>query len=159
MTYLKTTRKFHALLTRMRINAKNTLKMSGIFYILSGKCQGYVRDIFSRNLVATLMCGVSRCMIQGCQTSANRLISADFEIFLRVLGISANQLKHRMTFLVGGAVLQDLGNFDAKKISDLFLIYLLYSFRIAEVSHFLAKHLIFISLPKGSEIHVHVLTG
>ena len=46
MTYLKTTRKFHALLTRMRINAKNTLKMSGIFYILSGKCQGYVRDIF-----------------------------------------------------------------------------------------------------------------
>ena len=54
MTYLKTTRKFHALLTRMRINAKNTLKMSGIFYILSGKCQGYVRDICSRKLVATL---------------------------------------------------------------------------------------------------------
>ena len=54
MTYLQTTRKFHALLTQMRINAKNTLKMSGIFYILSGKCQGYVRDIFSCNLVATL---------------------------------------------------------------------------------------------------------
>ena len=41
MTYLKTTWKFHALLTRMRINAENTLKMSGIFYILSGICQGY----------------------------------------------------------------------------------------------------------------------
>ena len=54
MTYLKTTRKFHALLTRMRINAKNTLKMSGIFYILSEKCQAYVRDIFSCNMVATL---------------------------------------------------------------------------------------------------------
>ena len=55
MTYLKTTRKFYAFLTRMRINAKNTLKMSGIFYILSGICQGYVRDIFTRNLVATLL--------------------------------------------------------------------------------------------------------
>ena len=73
-----------------------------------------------------------------------------------VLEISANQLKHRMTFLGGGVL--DLGNFD-EKISDLFLIYLLYSFRIAEVSHFLAKHLIFISLPKGSEINVHFLTG
>ena len=73
-----------------------------------------------------------------------------------ILEISANQLKHRMTFLGGGL---DLGNFDEKKISDLFLIYLLYSFKIAEVSHFLAKHLIFISLPKGSEINVHFLTG
>ena len=33
--------------------------MSGIFYILSGKCQGYVRDIFSCNLVATLYTGAT----------------------------------------------------------------------------------------------------
>ena len=34
-----------------------------------------------------------------------------------------------------GVGVQDIGNFD-EKISDLFLIYLFYSFRIAEVYHF-----------------------
>ena len=52
--------------------------------------------------------------VQGCQTSANWLISADFEFFLMVLGISANQLKHRTTFLGGGVL--DLRNFDEKNI-------------------------------------------
>ena len=79
-----------------------------------------------------------------------------FWIFLRVLGISANQLKHRMTFLGGGAGLR---KFWRKKYQTYFLFICCTVSELLKYLIFLAKHLIFISLPKGSEINVHFLTG